>query len=72
MKFGNWDIDKHLQNAMPLFQQSHKSCNDAVLKNFKLVVLDPNTLLIDEGSKPENYYIILSGQIDMYKKSAQH
>ena len=57
---------------MPLFQSSHKSCNDAVIKNFRLEVIDPNRILVEEGKIPTHYYIILSGHIDVFKKSQQH
>lgn len=39
--------------------------NDELLK---LVVLDPDTVLLEEGEQAESLYVILAGKIDIRKK----
>ena len=38
----------------------------------KLVVLDPDTILLEEGEQAESLYVILAGQVDIRRKLAEN
>jgi len=43
----------------------------AINSTFELDVVEPNTVLIEQGKEPETLFIILEGNIDLYRKSEQ-
>jgi CRP-like cAMP-binding protein len=71
-KFTTTQINLHLHHAMPEYTQSNKHTSHTVDTHFELVVLKPNEILMKEGQAPEYYYVILSGNVEFYKKSQHH
>jgi len=53
----------------PLFNDLYDSEIDAVLSNCGVITLAPGEKLFDEGDKGEDLYLIISGKIEVIKKT---